>query len=332
MDGREWAMPTKRYVLRGTPAVHASIRPTSQPVAIDVVFNPTVRLDSEDTVDSQTSSPLYFQPFQALEILWDQGVKGSLSIQEDDNIAQDQPYIVFQTGDGGETGTSPAIEAFVTSERLSVRFKSLGEKDASEKTYNAILRVSSSAEVIAPIRIRGAEATLELSEVPKQMKFSRLEVDSLLSGFDFENLQVGSLRVSSGTGDISGTFNVTHELDLKTTTQVCIASLLSEITNTFCVGETSLPGSTYTLPNSPIILPDTGMESTTSTNTTRTTSTMNTDTRTTSTSTSTASTKTESSTWRKAISTRRRPLHAQKSDGSGRQKSTTLRKDPTSLS
>jgi hypothetical protein len=181
-----------------------------QPVAIDVIFTPTVRV-SEDTIDSQTSLPLYLQPFQGLEILWDQGVTGSLSVQADDNIAREQPYVVFQTADGIE---SPPVQAFATSDRLSVRFKS--QEEAHK--VNAILRVSSSAEVIPPIRIQGAETTLELSEGTEQMQFSRLEVDSLLSEFDFENLQVGSLRVSSGTGDIKGSFNVSHELDLRTST------------------------------------------------------------------------------------------------------------------
>ncbi|KAJ9114498.1 hypothetical protein QFC20_001371 [Naganishia adeliensis] len=166
---------------------------------------------------SKTSLPLYLQPFQALELSWDQGVKGALSIQEDDTDLR-QAYIVLQTSDDAEFKESSFVKAFATSDRLSIRFKASEGVDAAEKTYNAILRVPASSEAMPPITVRGAEATLNIPESMGEAMFPFLEIDSLLSGFKADNLHVGLLRVSSGTGDISGTFNVSRELDLKTST------------------------------------------------------------------------------------------------------------------
>lgn len=191
------------------------IRTQFQPAAVDVVFNP-VGGGSQAEFDSQTSSPIYLRSLQALEIFWDDGVKGSLSIQEANDIAEDQPYVFFQTTD--KTKASTSIEASATSERLRVLIKSLDKAPSSEKIYDAILRLPIKAPAVPPIRMQGAEATLELTQAVQQMKFSRLQVDSLINGFDFDNLQVDSLRVSSGTGDISGSFNVSRELDLRTST------------------------------------------------------------------------------------------------------------------
>ena len=191
------------------------IRSQFQPMTVDVVFNPAVG-GSQAEFDSQTSSPIYLQPSQALEIFWDDGVKGSLSIQEANDIGEDQPYVFFETTD--ETKASTSIEASATSERLRVRIRSLNKAPSSDNIYDAMLRLPFNAPVVPPIRIQGAEATLAYTEGVQQMKFSRLQVDSLINGFDFDNLQVDSLRISSGTGDISGAFNVSRELDLRTST------------------------------------------------------------------------------------------------------------------
>lgn len=160
---------------------------------------------------------MYLQPFQALELSWDQGIKGALSIQEDDTDLR-QAYIVLQTSDDAEFKESSFVKAFATSDRLSIRFKASEGVDAAEKTYNAILRVPVSSEAMPPITVRGAEATLNIPESMGEAMFPFLEIDSLLSGFKADDLHVGLLRVSSGTGDISGTFNVSRELDLKTST------------------------------------------------------------------------------------------------------------------
>jgi hypothetical protein len=192
------------------------LMPLFQPIPIAISFNPTVQVGTEE-LDSKTSLPLYLQHFQALELSWDQGVKGALSIPEDDTNLQ-QPYIVLKTSGDTESSDSSAVEALSTSDRLSIRFKASEGLEAAEKTYNAILRVPASLKAMPPIILRGAEATLNIPEDMEEAIFPLLEIDSLLSGFSAGNLRVGLLRISSGTGDITGMFNVSHELDLKTST------------------------------------------------------------------------------------------------------------------
>lgn len=185
-----------------------------QPVPVDVTFNPTVQIGIEDT-DSKTSLPLYIQPFQALDISWDQGTKGALSIQQDDYDLQ-RAYLVLQTSD--DVTESSSVEAFNHSNRLSIRIRASEGEDVDEKIYNAILRVPSSFDVMPPLVIQGLEATISIPESMRQVIFPHLEIETLLSGFEADNLHVGLLRISSGTGDISGTFNVSQGLDLKTST------------------------------------------------------------------------------------------------------------------
>ncbi|KAI5454427.1 hypothetical protein NCC49_004479 [Naganishia albida] len=188
--------------------------PFEEPVPVDVTFNPTVQIGIEGT-DSKTSLPLYIQPFQALDISWDQGTKGALSIQQDDYDLQ-RAYLVLQTSD--DVTESSSVEAFNHWNRLSIRFRASEGEDVDEKIYNAILRVPSSFDVMPPLVIQGAEATISIPESMRQVMFPHLEIETLLSGFEADSLHVGLLRISSGTGDISGTFNVSQGLDLKTST------------------------------------------------------------------------------------------------------------------
>jgi hypothetical protein len=113
-----------------------------------------------------------------------------------------------------------SIKAGATSDRLTFRFQDPDSSDNVERIYNAILTVPSTFKEIPPISIRGAEASLSIAQGLEHAKFRFLEIDSLVTEFKSESINVGVLRVSSGTGDISGTFNVSHELDLRTTTYV----------------------------------------------------------------------------------------------------------------
>lgn len=156
-----------------------------------------------------------------LDVSWGQGAKGSLFVKREDGIEGDQPYIVIETSDDVEAARLvTSIEALTTPDRLIIRFKASESADDAERTYNAVLTIPSTFKEIPPISIRGAEASLNVAQGLEHAKFRFLEIDSLVSEFKSENLNVGVLRVSSGTGDISGTFNVSHELDLRTTTYV----------------------------------------------------------------------------------------------------------------